>query len=78
MPAKQRRQQKAHQEPTAWHIFAKAFASSLVIQGLVTILLISDVVYLYTTGRDVPDGLLTLTGAVMGFWFRSKQSQAPS
>ena len=78
MPPKHRSPKRAPQELTAWHIFAKAFASSLVIQGLVTMLLISDVVYLYTTGRDVPDGLLTLTGAVMGFWFRSKQSQAPS
>ena len=78
MPPKQRSTRQSHQDPTAWHIFAKAFTSSLVIQGLVTLLLISSVVYLYIAQREVPDGLLTLTGTVMGFWFRSKQSAAPS
>ena len=56
----------------------KVFMSSVVIQGLVTLVLISVLSYLYVTVGDVPDSLLAMTGVVMGHWFGAKQNHAVS
>lgn len=52
--------------------FFQLFEESVIIQGLVTLVVVSSVCYLYISGQGVPEGMLTLLYAIIGFWFGSK------
>jgi hypothetical protein len=50
-------------------------ASSVIVQGLVTLALIGTTCYLYAQGSAIPDSLLSLDGIAVGFFFGSKAQQ---
>lgn len=45
---------------------------SVILQGLVTVLLLSVACYLWATGQVVPEQLGNLLQLVVGFWLGSK------
>ena len=50
----------------------EAFMSSMVMQGLLAVMLVGSVCYMYVTGQEVPDALIGLAGIAIGFYFRTK------
>lgn len=51
------------------------FASSTIVQAVVTVILVATCSYLWANERPVPPELLTITGSVIGFWFGTKAQQ---
>ena len=49
---------------------------SIIVQSLVTLMLITTIVILVLTGREVPDVMVNLTTLVIGFWFGTKVQHA--
>ncbi len=58
--------------------FWELVKSSVIVQGLVTFVLIGTTCYLYANGKPVPEGLMSLDGLVVGFFFGSKAVQYAS
>jgi len=52
--------------------FWELVRESVILQGLVTLLLLSVACYLWVIGRPVPDQLGDLLQLVVGFWLGSK------
>lgn len=52
--------------------FWELLRESVLVQSLVTLMLIGAVVYMYTSGREVPADLVNISLLVLGFWFGSK------
>lgn len=58
-----------------WELLAK----STIFQGLITLLLLVTMCYLWATGQEVPDGLIQSSTLVLGFFFGAKvQNQIQS
>lgn len=55
--------------------FWQLVKSSVIIQGSVTLLLVGTTCYLYITGQEVPQSLLSINGLVLGFFFGAKVEQ---
>ncbi len=55
--------------------FWELVKSSVIVQGTVTLALVTTTCYLYATGQTVPESLLSLDGLVIGFFFGSKIQQ---
>lgn len=55
--------------------FWELVKSSVIVQGLVTLVLVLTTCYLYATSQPVPESLLSLDGLVIGFFFGSKAQQ---
>ena len=55
--------------------FWELVKSSVIVQGTVTLTLVATTCYLYATGQEVPESLLSLDGLVIGFFFGSKTQQ---
>jgi len=49
---------------------------SVIVQAIITLALIGVVIYLVSTGQEVPDLIQTLTLLVVGFYFGSKVENA--
>ena len=52
---------------------------SVLIQAMITLIVVTGVVYLYTSGKPVPQELWSLVSLIVGFYFGSKverQAQA--
>lgn len=45
---------------------------SVIMQGVLAVMFGGIVCYMYGTGQEVPDGLLALLGAIIGFYFGGK------
>lgn len=52
------------------------FKSSVIVQALIALVLLTTICYMYAVGRDVPDNLVTFFGVVLGFYFGSKVENA--
>ena len=52
--------------------FWELVKESVILQGLVTVLLLSVACYLWATGQAVPEQLGDLLQLVVGFWLGSK------
>jgi len=52
--------------------FWQLLEQSVIVQALVTLSLVSAVVFLTVTGQEVPDALLNLTLIALGYYFGSK------
>lgn len=52
--------------------FWELFKSSVIMQAVITCVLMITICYMYATGQEVPDQLLTFFGIVLGFYFGSK------
>jgi len=52
--------------------FWKLFKESVILQGLITIIVVSVYAYLIVEGRQIPDGFNQITGLVIGFFFGGK------
>jgi len=52
--------------------FWELLERSVIIQGIITVALIGTVIYLVSTGQEVPDLISSLTLLVVGFYFGSK------
>ena len=46
--------------------------SGVLVQGIVTLICIGVIAYLYTIGKEVPDTLVNIVLIILGFWFGSK------
>lgn len=58
--------------------FWELFRESVIVQAIVTLGLIGTLCYMWISEVDVPGELYTITGIVMGFWFKSKGVAAES
>lgn len=56
--------------------FWELFAESVIIQALMALMFGGTVCYMYVTSMEVPDTLLTLLGAIIGFYFGGKAQVA--
>jgi len=52
--------------------FWELLEQSVIVQSLVTLGLVSAVIFLSVTGQEIPDPLLSLTLLAIGFYFGSK------
>ncbi len=52
--------------------FWEAFKNSTIIQGLITLIVMSAVVYLVVQNMPVPPMLEAFAGLIVGFYFGSK------
>jgi len=57
-------------------MFWTMLADSIIVQSVVTTVLVVTSCVLYATGREVPEGLATLTYTVVAFWMGSKVQYA--
>jgi len=56
--------------------FWDLFAESIIVQSFITGLLVTGVLFMWVTGREVPSDLVSATMLVLGFWFGSKTQHA--
>ena len=56
--------------------FWRLFEESVILQGLLTIGFGGVSLYLWATGKLVPDGLTQGLWAILGFWFGTKSAHA--
>ena len=56
--------------------FWRLLEESVILQGLLTLGFGGVSLYLWATGRVVPDGLLQGLWAILGFWFGTKTAHA--
>ena len=56
--------------------FWELFAESIIVQSFITMLLVTGVLFMWVTGREVPPDLVSATMLVLGFWFGSKTQHA--
>ncbi len=52
--------------------FWDLFEQSIIIQGIITLVVIGVIAYLYIVGRNVPQELWSLFGLIIGYYFGSK------
>ena len=52
--------------------FWELFAESVILQAILAIMFGGTVCYMYLTGVDVPDTLIALLSAIVGFYFGGK------
>lgn len=52
--------------------FWELLESSVIVQSVVTLILVTAVVYLGVTGKVIPDALLNMAILALGFYFGSK------
>jgi len=57
---------------SGWTRFFDLLERSIIVQSFVTAVLVGVSCALYVMGKDVPDGLQTLTMTVVAFWMGSK------
>lgn len=59
-------------------VWKQWFEESIIVQSVVTLMLLGTICFLYIYGTvngmdiKIPGELLTFTGIVMGYWFKSK------
>ena len=58
--------------------FWRLFKESYIIQGTVTLIVVSTIVYLYIVGRPVPTELVNIAMLILGFYFGGKSQQTLS
>ena len=56
--------------------FWDLFAESIIVQSFITGLLVTGVLFMWVTGREVPSDLVSATMLALGFWFGSKTQHA--
>lgn len=54
--------------------FWEYFGQSLILQGILTVMVVGTVCYLYITTLGCPDGLLAVAGIIVGYFFKAKGS----
>jgi len=52
--------------------FWELFAESVILQAILAIMFGGTVCYMYLTGMEVPDTLIALLSAIVGFYFGGK------
>ncbi len=52
------------------------FLSSVIIQGIMTLLLWGSTIYMAIAEIAIPDALLVADGVIITFWFKTKNDQA--
>lgn len=58
--------------------FWELFQQSIIVQSVITLALISLIIYQSATGQEITEIIKTLTYLVVGFWFGSKVENATS
>ena len=56
--------------------FWELFAESVILQALLALMFGGTVCYMYLAGMDVPDTLIALLSAIVGFYFGGKTQVA--
>lgn len=56
--------------------FWEAFKNSTILQAVITLLVLSAVVYLAVTNQPVPQLLESTAGLIIGFYFGAKVQQS--
>lgn len=56
--------------------FLELLGESVIFQGILVLLLAGAATYLWVTGMDVPDALVNLLMAIVGYFFGAKTTQA--
>jgi len=52
--------------------FWELVQQSIIVQSIITLELITAVIFMFAIGRDVPDALVNMTMLILGFWFGTK------
>ena len=58
-----------------WADFVDLFKASAIIQGIMAVGATFTMGYLFVTGKQVPDTLITLVMLILGYYFGSKTQQ---
>jgi len=58
--------------------FWELFAESVILQALLALMFGGTVCYMYLTGMEVPDTLIALLSAIVGFYFGGKSQMIAS
>jgi len=56
------------EKTTFWSLLKE----SIIVQSIITLMMVSAIVYLYLTGKEVPETLYNLTYIIVGYWLGSK------
>jgi len=56
--------------------FWELFEQSVILQGILALLFSGAIVYLYVTGKPVPQELVALVSLILGYFFGAKTSHA--
>jgi hypothetical protein len=56
--------------------FWELFQESVIIQGIVTLVLVVTLCWMFISGRPIPELLGAITTLVLGFWFGTKSQHA--
>lgn len=57
-------------------MFWELLKESTIFQGMVTLLLIATICYMFIVGYEVPDELFNIVFTVLAFWFGQKVNMA--
>lgn len=52
--------------------FWEYFGQSLILQGLLTVMVMGTICYLYLTTGDCPTALMGVGGVIVGYFFKAK------
>ena len=52
--------------------FWEYFGQSLILQGILTVLVMGTICYMYITTGDCPTGLMGIGGVIVGYFFKAK------
>ena len=56
--------------------FWELFEQSVIIQGILAIAFSGAIIYLYCTGKEVPQELVALVSLILGYFFGAKTMHA--
>jgi len=56
--------------------FWELFEQSVIIQGILAISFSGAIIYLYCTGKEVPQELVALVSLILGYFFGAKTTHA--
>ena len=56
--------------------FVELFETSAIIQGSMALACTAAIIYLAVVGKDIPEVLVGIVMAVVGFYFGTKRAQA--
>lgn len=52
--------------------FLELLRESVIIQGVITVIFVATICYLWITGKPIPPDLIQLVGLIIGFYFGAK------
>lgn len=61
---------------SVWAKFLDLLAQSVIVQGVLTIMVVGTLCYLYIAEKAAPEVLVTFASLILGYWFGTKNQLA--